>query len=114
MPIVALSTVLAKPASAINTSVSRTVSSAPGERLKRRTRRAPATASSVLPAEMPRAASTGTSADALTARAASATAGQSESPPSSSAASAIPEGAHTAAATPLTASRLSPSFPMAK
>ena len=98
VPIVALSVVLASRPARSTPACRGRRSSSPGARPKRRTRRAPATASSVLPAEMPSAASTGTSADALTAKAPSATAGQSESPAEQQRGQRDPRGAHTAAA----------------
>ena len=93
---VALAIVLRAPASTASAATSRTRSRADWNLATRRSRNAPATASSVFPAAMPSTAGSGTPVHEFARKAPRATAGHIRYPPSRSAASAMPVGGHTA------------------
>ena len=95
-PIVALIVVLATPAKNTSASTSRTRSSAGLKPATRRSRYAPATASSVFPHVIPTVAASGIPVQEFARNAPSATPGQNRGPPSTSAVSASPVGGQIA------------------
>ena len=108
-PLVALIAVLTSAPPTTSARTERTRSSA-GVKPILATSRAPTTAASVLPTEMPAATASVAPLVALAAKAPTVTAGQKRTPRTRSAARAMPEGGHTGVMTPWATSRLIPSF----
>ncbi len=98
-PIVALTAVLASAPPTTRARTARTRSRAI-RKPSRRTSVAPTTASSVFPTAIPAATASDASLVAFATKAPTAIAGQYRTPRMSSAASAIPDGAHTGVMTP--------------
>src|SRR5262249_1355846 len=113
-PNVALIAVLTAPASRTKRNVSIAPSNAARPLGKRRTRYAPASPSSVLPAATPRHVATEPDVVMFATNAPTVTAGQAPYPSRSSPAIAIPVGGHTAVALACTIASSSPSFAVTK
>ena len=110
-PMVALTVVLTSAASPAKAKMSRARSNAAAPRAYRVTRSDPATASSVLPAAMPRDVAAEPAVVMLTANAAAKMAGHTPRPRTSMAARAIPAGGHTGVALAWTEAKCSPTLP---
>ena len=113
-PIVALVAVLSRPASTTKRRKLRARSKACAPPAYRSTNSAPITASSVLPAAMPIELTIAPAMPMLTRNAPTKIAGQTRTPRSSTAASAIPVGGHTGEALAWTKAKCSPSLPARK